>query len=691
MTVVVAAVARDGGDAGRLVERAVAGAGLWAALPADTALTVAIAAGRGVAPAVVESLVGLLYAHGYTSVAVTGRSGHAGRHTGGPSGGPAGGHVGGRAGGHADGLLGDSSDAPSAGSSEGPLGGLGVIDLGADLVSGGFAAECGLHGVSLARGWVEAGFRISVAGCATHPEQGYTLCLAALCDLLPEPPADRAEAAAELLALADFHLIDAVESSHGPAGTFVPVPLATGTVVACADGVLADVVGACLMGVDPATSPLVARALADPGLPAAYRIDGDLTPFAGWRNPPRPLLDAMGRLADEGALRRTILAAAEAPRDADRVLVRIGDVVGGALRAGERNPLALAALCWSLQALGTAEAAVRSWQVMFAKERVARRRTSLGLRLGDYAAADYEAVATLLEPVESLIDALPADEHGMRLGLLDGSTVFGCERTVAAPYADFAARVDISRAISYMNDYLGGCVVPVATDEDGRVVWQAERNLYLPQPNYLAMFGGDVIDVCKLESIRYEPGRRKISWRTVRSPNGSALFDDGSVTFAAADGGRRTTITVRVRQRFTLPLFWQVVDLDAWPELKAALVADAYRQFFAATMDNFEARYEDRDFRIGRRSEPVGRPTERLSLLLDLASVSAESARERLRAPVGELDADGFEHFSADDRPEDLLSRLRGDGGSPVSRPVADYLRGLREAITRDFGRGRQR
>ncbi|MEV0387470.1 hypothetical protein [Nonomuraea sp. NPDC050643] len=211
-----------------------------------------------------------------------------------------------------------------------------------------------------------------------------------------------------------------------------------------------------------------------------------------------------------------------------------------------------------------------------------------------------------------------------------------------------AARVDIGRVISYMNDSLGGCVVPVATDDDGRVRWQAERNLYLPQPNHLAMFGGDVIDVCKLESVRHEPDRRRTTWRTVRSPNGSALYDDGSVTFAAADDGRRTTITVRVRQRFTLPLFWQVVDLDAWPELKAALVADAYRQFLPATMDNFEARYEGREFRIGRPPQRVpGPPTERLALLLDLAAQAAGTARERLSAPAEKVGDDGFAHFEA--------------------------------------------
>ena len=129
---------------------------------------------------------------------------------------------------------------------------------------------------------------------------------------------------------------------------------------------------------------------------------------------------------------------------------------------------------------------------------------------------------------------------------------------------------------------------------------QAERNLYLPQPNYLALYGGDVIDVAKLEHVRYDDREHKIFWRTVKSPNDSAAYDDGAVAFTAIDDNA-TRVSVMGRQQFTLPLFWQVFDLDLWPELKDPLVTDAYLTYFDKTLDNFLARYEG-------RHEPVGRP-----------------------------------------------------------------------------------
>ena len=34
----------------------------------------------------------------------------------------------------------------------------------------------------------------------------------------------------------------------------------------------------------------------------------------------------------------------------------------------------------------------------------------------------------------------------------------------------------------------------------------AERNIYLPEPNYLALWGGLPIDVCKIELVEYHEG-----------------------------------------------------------------------------------------------------------------------------------------------------------------------------------------
>ena len=65
----------------------------------------------------------------------------------------------------------------------------------------------------------------------------------------------------------------------------------------------------------------------------------------------------------------------------------------------------------------------------------------------------------------------------------------------------------------------------------GRPVRQAERNIYLPQPNYLVLYQGKPIDVSKLEVVEYAADRHRLYWKTIGSENGSATYDDGIATF----------------------------------------------------------------------------------------------------------------------------------------------------------------
>jgi len=121
----------------------------------------------------------------------------------------------------------------------------------------------------------------------------------------------------------------------------------------------------------------------------------------------------------------------------------------------------------------------------------------------------------------------------------------------------------------------------VAIRRDGRrrVVQQAERNLYLQQPNWMVLFGGEVIDVEKLQSIRYGNDSQVIYWRTVRSANDSARFDDGSVSFIRTSAGE-TTVSVFARQQFALPLFFKVFDVNLAPGIRDPIVETAYTTFF---------------------------------------------------------------------------------------------------------------
>jgi len=144
-------------------------------------------------------------------------------------------------------------------------------------------------------------------------------------------------------------------------------------------------------------------------------------------------------------------------------------------------------------------------------------------------------------------------------------------------------------------------------------------------------------------------------WRTISSLNGSATWDDGSLTFTDL-GTAGTRVTVRGRQLFTLPRAWSGMDLDLLPELKTPLVEDAYRRFFTATFDNLEACFEGRPFRIGRSGAGGDEPlaTEMLHQLLGLAQSWLDERSVDgtglfggpIREQADEVDLHGFSHFT---------------------------------------------
>jgi hypothetical protein len=258
-----------------------------------------------------------------------------------------------------------------------------------------------------------------------------------------------------------------------------------------------------------------------------------------------------------------------------------------------------------------------------------------------------------------------------------------------------------------MNDYIGGACVPVARNRDGKVIYQAERNIYLPQPNWMAFFGGQPIDVGKLEFIRYGRREQKIFWRTIKSSNNSAEFDDGIVTFTAA-GKHQTRVTIMARQKFALPLFWQVVNMDLAPSIKNFLVVDAYTRYFRQTVANFEAQYQDRDFRVGRPWDPTAAesdatPNSRLEAIIEILTNLGKALANNTRDLSGvfralglgpkphtaiTVDEQGFRHFPG---PEPEARPLR-DGVNLASifknarGEAATFFTDLADAIRKDTG-----
>jgi hypothetical protein len=230
----------------------------------------------------------------------------------------------------------------------------------------------------------------------------------------------------------------------------------------------------------------------------------------------------------------------------------------------------------------------------------------------------------------------------------------------------------------------------------------------------MVVFGGEVIDVEKLETISYRRNRQTICWRTVRSPNDSARYDDGSVSFIRTGTGQ-TTVTIFTRQEFALPLFFQVFDVNMAPGIRDPIIESAYTTFFAGTIANLQAAYDGRDFRIGQDAGEASHPEQagKRDLPRYLATAAAAVA-ELLRhrgdvadfgqwffgantgpsAAVGlkETDRHGFRHFGATPSGTKYVGG-RGDeqaivaGVAALVRDAPDFLTGLAGAIHKDLDR----
>jgi hypothetical protein len=256
---------------------------------------------------------------------------------------------------------------------------------------------------------------------------------------------------------------------------------------------------------------------------------------------------------------------------------------------------------------------------------------------------------------------------------LDGSVVFRYERRIALSFLELTSRVEVSRSVQMMNDYIGGASVPVQRDERGRITHQATRTIYLPQPNFQVLVGAKPIDVSKLEYSRYDAHEHRVVWRTVKSLNESAIHDDGSVSFRDTGDGD-TVIAIVARQKFALAPFWHAVQIDLHDRFKRAVVEHGYRDYFARTIANFEAAYEGRAFRTGR--EPGETPTEPWKREMQLSRALRGALGSPTRASSS-VDEHGFTCFDA----QNSIKPPR----SEVIAAAAQVVRDLAQALRKDW------
>jgi uncharacterized protein (DUF362 family) len=578
--------------------------------------------------------------------------------------------------------------------------------------------------------WVGAGYRVNFAKNKTHEDCHFALCLHNLAGLAAAAGGasqHRRNPEEDCLfvmrtAPPHFNLIDGFVSAHGGAGHRAPRALATHTFIASTNILLADWAGSARMGIDPYASPVSALALKAVGLPLDYKIEGELTPYPLWRNV-HPLLAHSARLRNGsehfGGLSAAWLQTVDRERFAFRDFYndRINAYLAPLLARVDDNPRSFWLAVLANIFLSRIDGLVQAQNTLFSKDKLKRRTAPLLIDPMAFQDEAYDGIEQQIAPYRQLLRDLPVSRHGVRWRHVNGAIIFSCSHVFAIDYGAFVKRVEISRAIQYMNDYVGGSTVTVQSDRAGRIVRQAERNLYLQQPNWMVLFGAEVIDVEKLQSIAYQKDRQTIHWRTVSSPNASALIDDGSVSFSRTTEGQ-TRVEVFAHQHFALPLALQVFDINLAPSIRDPIIDGAYAQFFEGTMSNLQAAYDGREFRIGRETESAmdsrrqnlphvlataaaaiaellrhRRPTVDIVGLRDgLAGFSGSTSsltEEELHRPSA--DAHGFRHFSSRPTTEHAVKHSQsGDdkliaGLAALVRDAPAFARGLADAIHSDL------
>jgi uncharacterized protein (DUF362 family) len=597
-----------------------------------------------------------------------------------------------------------------------------VVDLSEEIVDAGFSPESALRGTGLSKRWMRAHFRINFAKNKTHEEFGYALCLHNLLGILPLRDKEYHyrhrlkpwDVCADVLKQTPVHfnIIDAFVSNHGSEGTRAVHALKLRTIIASQNALLADWAGALKMNVDPYVSPINAKALHEIGLPKRHEILGDLSPYQDWNNVPPILLESVRKRNEAPTISRIVKPWLQS---VNKELFPFKDVFNDRMNAVATKYLAnldsnLVAF-WGMVAanytISFIQGSLEGFHTMYNKEHLRWKDAPLDINLADYSASDYEAVLDYMEPLQTIISQTPPEPNGLRWRYLDGSVLFEFSRVIHAPFKDFVARVNITKAVQSMNDYIGGACVSVKCDDTGRIIYQAERNIYLPQPNWMVLFGGKVIDVGKLEFVQYKQREHKISWRTLKSSNNSAEFDDGIVTFAR-ENAHQTRVTIVARQKFALPLFWQVVNMDMSPRIKDFLVVDAYSRYFTQTIANFEAQYQGRECRIGKPwilgEESDSAPPLNVEAMIEMLITLGNALQHNFGGLSGmmqalgltgnnggqeltEVDEDGFRHFAVrEERTQpagapnllNMVSKVRGEAGG--------FFKDLAVAMQKDLG-----
>ena len=383
-------------------------------------------------------------------------------------------------------------------------------------------------------------------------------------------------------------------------------PIKTETIIAGANTILVDWVGALKMGLDPSLSPLNKKALEVIKLPDPdeYQVVGSLAQYEGWRNVHPLIADSFLRL-EEAETVRDILWPGSFHNDSQKFpwktksALWVNKLMAPLWERTDRNFF----LRWFfilvnyLLVLGYFMKRVLT--VLVLKKKVMRKVLPINLPEDQFQDKDYEKLLKDMKPLEELVEALSRNSRSSHT-FVDDAILYCHERDVDYAFDDFVSKVNICMAVTRMKDYVGGRTIQKKFD-NGRCIHQLERTVFLPQPNLFVLANGEDIDVTKIEKIIYGARFQKLFWKTVFSDNGTAPYDEGTVTFEQHNF--KTRIRIMAHQKFLYPWALRWVRMDLWLGLRRFIMLRIYRGFFEKTIDNYCAVAEG-------KYEPIGEPWE---------------------------------------------------------------------------------
>jgi uncharacterized protein (DUF362 family) len=486
------------------------------------------------------------------------------------------------------------------------------VDLAEGEKGGRFPEEYSLSHIPISTYWVKADFRISFSKNKTHEQYYYTLCLKNLLGALPKWDKHldyhaRLKVFDVCLELhrqypAHFNIIDAYVSSHGNAGAQVANPIDTHTIIAGANTILVDWVGALKMGLDPHLSPLNKKALNLIGLPDKYQVVGSLTQYEGWRNVHPLIANSFLRLDEAEGIRRLLWPGSFRNDSqlfpwATKKARWVNKILSPFWGRTDRSTVLRWAFTLMNYLLVAGYFVKRVLTVLFLKNEVMRKELPINLPEDKFRDEDYEKLPEEMRPLEELVSALPRNSTSSHT-FVDDAILYFHEREVDYAFDDFVSKVHISGAVTTMKDCLGGHTIKKKF-HNGRCIHQIERTVFLPQPNLFVLANGKDIDVTKIEKIDYGTGFQKLFWKTVLSDNHTGVYDEGTVTFEQHNF--KTRISIMAHQKFLYPWAFRWVRMGLWPGLRRFIMLRIYRGFFEKTIDNYCAVAEGNYKPTGKR------------------------------------------------------------------------------------------